>query len=524
MGVFIAGFLASVAVSRGADTTPPPSTTTTVTTTAATTGTVTVPPPPTSTAATTTAPATTSPATTAAAATVTETTTTPRTVSPRVARHPRRCSVAAVAGLVFPRRPFRVVGLPGDGRAARSGRERRLVYPATGSVIAIRSVVVTRTRCRDAVVLRSVSLFRGAITAARVAIHVRSNGRVSTSVRRLRVKGRPLARAARHVRIGHWAVLLLRPQRAALSVRLVKRHGGLPAGTTLVVATARIASATASRVEFSHAMHRRSRRRRSQIHRPLKLTPPLGGRRYVFPVSGSSTFGDGYGAFRPDVSGNWHHGDDIFAAVGTPVVAVADGRLNRVGWEVIGGWRLWVRDGSGNEFYYAHLSGYSPSTLHRKRVEAGEVIGFVGNTGDAFTTPPHLHFEIHPHQLLSLGYDGAVDPTSYLTRWPHVDHARARKPVLPTLPAGNAGREARYVFRELLAARGFVHRTPSSPPKIRLPGRDLPPQPREAGAVGARRPAATATSGFPLALISASAAAVMALLAAGVGISVRSRR
>ncbi len=45
------------------------------------------------------------------------------------------------------------------------------------------------------------------------------------------------------------------------------------------------------------------------------------------------------------------------------------------------------------------------------------MIGFVGNTGDAEGTPYHLHFEIHPVALLSLGYDGAVDPTPYLDAW-----------------------------------------------------------------------------------------------------------
>jgi hypothetical protein len=52
-------------------------------------------------------------------------------------------------------------------------------------------------------------------------------------------------------------------------------------------------------------------------------------------------------------------------------------------------------------------------------VKAGQVIGFMGNTGDAQATPYHLHFEVHPVSFLYLGYDGAVDPTPYLRGWKH---------------------------------------------------------------------------------------------------------
>jgi murein DD-endopeptidase MepM/ murein hydrolase activator NlpD len=178
---------------------------------------------------------------------------------------------------------------------------------------------------------------------------------------------------------------------------------------------------------------------------------------YVFPVGGNASFGDSYGGLRTDVPGGWHHGDDIFAPLGTPVVAVADGTLNRAGWERLGGWRLWVRDNEGDQFYYAHLSGYSPLALSGERVHRGEVIGFVGNTGDAFATLPHLHFEIHPRSLLHLQYDGAVDPTSYLLSWPRPGKLHAPRPVHPRLPLTADWRhEAAVNFRELLAARGLT--------------------------------------------------------------------
>jgi hypothetical protein len=185
---------------------------------------------------------------------------------------------------------------------------------------------------------------------------------------------------------------------------------------------------------------------------------------------GPSGYGDTYGGFRGDVHGKWHHGDDIFATLGAPVVAVANGTINRVGWHKVGGWRLWVRDAAADEFYYAHLSGYAPSDFHSKRVRAGQVIGFVGNTGDAFTGAPHLHFEVHPHQLLRLRYDGAVDPTSYLDSWLHMNRAQAPFPVHPRLPRQpTLRREARYVFRELLAARHLITRpTPIEQPEIDL--------------------------------------------------------
>ncbi len=140
----------------------------------------------------------------------------------------------------------------------------------------------------------------------------------------------------------------------------------------------------------------------------------LAGGGYVFPVAGEASFSDDFGVPRTTM---WHHGNDIFAARGTPLVAVADGTLFNVGWNDVGGNRLWLRDSSGNEFYYAHLAEFSPLAHDRAQVSAGEVIGFVGDTGDADGTSPHLHFEIHPPELQGLGYDGVIDPYPYLSAW-----------------------------------------------------------------------------------------------------------
>jgi murein DD-endopeptidase MepM/ murein hydrolase activator NlpD len=173
---------------------------------------------------------------------------------------------------------------------------------------------------------------------------------------------------------------------------------------------------------------------------PQLVTPALGGGPYVFPVYGPVAFSDTFGAARADVS--WHHGDDIFAPLGSPILAVADGTLFSVGWNQIGGNRVWLRDREGNYFYYAHLAAFSTVAVEGAKVRAGDVIGFVGNTGDAAGTPYHLHFEIHPVTLLGLGYDGAVNPTSYLRRWQRARDLQAATPAgvgwshTPAPPAG----------------------------------------------------------------------------------------
>src|SRR5439155_397389 len=114
---------------------------------------------------------------------------------------------------------------------------------------------------------------------------------------------------------------------------------------------------------------------------------------------------------------SYHHGDDVFGELGQPLLAVADGTVFSIGWNRLGGNRLWLRDHRGNLFYYAHLAAFSTSTRNGAHVRAGQVIGFMGNTGDAEGTTTHLHFEVHPVSLLYLGYDGAVDPTGYLERF-----------------------------------------------------------------------------------------------------------
>ncbi|HKP18508.1 MAG TPA: M23 family metallopeptidase [Gaiellaceae bacterium] len=212
---------------------------------------------------------------------------------------------------------------------------------------------------------------------------------------------------------------------------------------------------------------------------PPDVTPKLTAGGYVFPVYGPSGYGDSFAAPRGDVSGGWHHGDDIFAPLGAPILAIAEGTVFSVGWNDIGGYRLWLRDRAGNEFYYAHLSAYTKLAVNGRHVHAGDVLGFVGSTGDAEGTPFHLHFEVHPVSLLFLGYDGAVNPTTYLNAWERLEDVRilAAVPFLgPAARPSNAPTPGAILLEssDISTANGLepetLQRAMNRPPKIDLSG------------------------------------------------------
>ena len=87
--------------------------------------------------------------------------------------------------------------------------------------------------------------------------------------------------------------------------------------------------------------------------------------------------------------------------------------MEKIGTNRLGGLTVWTRGRSGYRYYYAHLRDWAPLEAGQM-IAAGTVIGTVGNTGNAITTPPHLHFQIHP------GDAPAIDPYPILVRAPRV--------------------------------------------------------------------------------------------------------
>ncbi len=140
----------------------------------------------------------------------------------------------------------------------------------------------------------------------------------------------------------------------------------------------------------------------------------LRGATLAFPVFGGDTrdIGSRFGADR-DGGRRSHHGVDIFARRGTPVVAPAPGRVSRVEETNLGGLVVWLRDDERRQsIYYAHLD--RQLVQQGDRVQTGDTLGLVGNSGNARTTPPHLHFGIYARG------EGPLDPFAFINPPPTV--------------------------------------------------------------------------------------------------------
>jgi murein DD-endopeptidase MepM/ murein hydrolase activator NlpD len=115
---------------------------------------------------------------------------------------------------------------------------------------------------------------------------------------------------------------------------------------------------------------------------------------------------DTWGA--PRSEGRGHQGIDIFAPRGAAVFSATDGVIWKVGQNRLGGNAVWILGPGGQMHYYAHLQGFADISP-RNRIYQGEILGYVGNTGNAKGTPPHLHYAIYtisgsainPYPLLS---------------------------------------------------------------------------------------------------------------------------
>ena len=417
------------------------------------------------------------------------------------------------ARVIVPGQPEVVVGGVTAPGTVTAGAADAFVYPADGSAVrtgALSASVSAQGAAAQAVSdVLAVSLFNGEITAESVAARAKASATafdaVGSAVTNLVLLGQGVTPVAnQRFPLADWGYATTlestaeapvadstRNARAtvtALRVVLLADHGGLPAGTDILIGHAEAAASTpivTETVTTAPPPARPPKPRKPVPVSPKKPKPkplpkppepetgtpssvfklpptdvsaPLSPEGYVFPVYGPSSFTDTFGA--PRAGTVWHHGEDIFAPLGAPLLAVADGTIFSVGWQERGGFRLWLRDREGNQFYYAHLSAFSPLARNGNEVRAGAVIGFVGNTGDAQSTPYHLHFEIHPVGLLPMGYDGVVNASPYLSAWRRLEDivfAAGRGWAPPVPPNATAPRPGALLLgsRDISSASGL---------------------------------------------------------------------
>lgn len=124
---------------------------------------------------------------------------------------------------------------------------------------------------------------------------------------------------------------------------------------------------------------------------PLPAGQVSGG--LACPVDQPRSYSDTWGAARS--GGRSHMGVDILAPTGTPLRAYESGTITRMNTSSLGGISIYMTGGSGNQYYYTHLSRYVSSVSVGDQVSAGQHIGFVGDSGNAAGIP-HLHWEVRP--------------------------------------------------------------------------------------------------------------------------------
>ena len=155
-----------------------------------------------------------------------------------------------------------------------------------------------------------------------------------------------------------------------------------------------------------------------------KKQPPLEVWRSViapFPVAGPVWFRNDFGEFRIGPPVHPHQGIDVFAPAGSPVLASVAGTVSYSN-AGLGGLGVHVASGDGTETYCAHLSAVPKGLAAGSRVEVGDVIGFVGETGNAEGGSPHCHFEVRINGR-------AINPFPLLTKWLAEAEARAKSLV-----------------------------------------------------------------------------------------------
>lgn len=177
-------------------------------------------------------------------------------------------------------------------------------------------------------------------------------------------------------------------------MRRIAKIGGVFAGTLLILWVTGIAGAISDTFLFYARVARLyTQEPESRISMPFQAVT-------------KRQIADTWGA--PRGTGRRHEGQDIFAPKGTPILSATKGYIYKIGENNLGGQTVSVIGSGGRVYYYAHLDSYAPGLQVGDRVSTRTVLGYVGTTGNAQGTPPHLHFGVYT-------FTGAINPLPLLT-------------------------------------------------------------------------------------------------------------
>jgi murein DD-endopeptidase MepM/ murein hydrolase activator NlpD len=218
-----------------------------------------------------------------------------------------------------------------------------------------------------------------------------------------------------------------------------------------------------------------------------------------FPLAGPAAWSDDWHAYRPCPYPHLHEGLDMFAPRGTPAVAVQNGVIDEKGSDSISGNYVELTDRHGTQYFYCHFESFPPDLHQGMHVHRGQVVGFVGNTGDASGGPTHLHFQVEPNGTPS-------PPKPFVDAWLLDSIQRAR------ILAGLAPRssDSKAVRRPAGSGPGIALRPSAQPASV---GDAQAPE-----AVAAQPSSTEGTVLFDLILALAAIAVIGGMLAIGIGV------
>lgn len=178
--------------------------------------------------------------------------------------------------------------------------------------------------------------------------------------------------------------------------------------TGVTAAAERIAGKIANRVVF--------------LVRVAQLYTKDADQKLAMPVDGAEKAAIANTWQAPRDGSRLHQGQDIFAPRGTPIFSATEGYVARIGENALGGQTVSVVGAGGRVYYYAHLEAYAPQLREGDFVTKDTLLGYVGTTGNAAGTPPHLHFGVY-------GPGGATNPLPLLSDRPNqIKPAKKPKP------------------------------------------------------------------------------------------------